>query len=253
MLVIGKRLIPWLLHYVAHTGSRELFRLCGAGHRARRRLRRQRAVRRLVRARRLLRGHDPERIRAQPARRPGDAAAARRLRRAVLRLGRHAGRSHDRHRASRCRCWRPSSSSCSASRSRPFSSCACSAIPTSHALTISASLAQIGEFSFILAGPRRQPRAAAGARPRPDPGRRHHLDPAQSAAVCLRSTATLPSLKPAGRRAAPKPDGQAAGESQPASPCQSTASTDHVVLDRLRARRSHRRRRRSRMRSFRFS
>lgn len=27
MLVIGKRAIPWLLHYVAHSGSRELFRL----------------------------------------------------------------------------------------------------------------------------------------------------------------------------------------------------------------------------------
>jgi K+:H+ antiporter len=27
MLVIGRRVIPWLLHYVAHTGSRELFRL----------------------------------------------------------------------------------------------------------------------------------------------------------------------------------------------------------------------------------
>jgi CPA2 family monovalent cation:H+ antiporter-2 len=27
MLVIGRRIIPWLLHYVAHTGSRELFRL----------------------------------------------------------------------------------------------------------------------------------------------------------------------------------------------------------------------------------
>ena len=27
MLVIGKRVIPWVLHYVAHTGSRELFRL----------------------------------------------------------------------------------------------------------------------------------------------------------------------------------------------------------------------------------
>jgi len=27
MLVIGRRLIPWCLHYVAHTGSRELFRL----------------------------------------------------------------------------------------------------------------------------------------------------------------------------------------------------------------------------------
>jgi CPA2 family monovalent cation:H+ antiporter-2 len=28
MLVVGRRAIPWLLHYVAHTGSRELFRLC---------------------------------------------------------------------------------------------------------------------------------------------------------------------------------------------------------------------------------
>jgi CPA2 family monovalent cation:H+ antiporter-2 len=27
MIVIGRRLIPWALHYVAHTGSRELFRL----------------------------------------------------------------------------------------------------------------------------------------------------------------------------------------------------------------------------------
>ena len=28
MLIVGRRIIPWLLHYVAHTGSRELFRLC---------------------------------------------------------------------------------------------------------------------------------------------------------------------------------------------------------------------------------
>lgn len=27
MMVVGRRLIPWLLHYIAHTGSRELFRL----------------------------------------------------------------------------------------------------------------------------------------------------------------------------------------------------------------------------------
>jgi CPA2 family monovalent cation:H+ antiporter-2 len=27
MLIVGRRAIPWLLHYVAHTGSRELFRL----------------------------------------------------------------------------------------------------------------------------------------------------------------------------------------------------------------------------------
>src|ERR1700754_376795 len=27
MLVVGRRMIPWILHYIAHTGSRELFRL----------------------------------------------------------------------------------------------------------------------------------------------------------------------------------------------------------------------------------
>ena len=27
MLIVGKRVIPWFLHYIAHTGSRELFRL----------------------------------------------------------------------------------------------------------------------------------------------------------------------------------------------------------------------------------
>jgi CPA2 family monovalent cation:H+ antiporter-2 len=27
MLIVGRRIIPWILHYVAHTGSRELFRL----------------------------------------------------------------------------------------------------------------------------------------------------------------------------------------------------------------------------------
>lgn len=27
MLIVGQRLIPWLLHHIAHTGSRELFRL----------------------------------------------------------------------------------------------------------------------------------------------------------------------------------------------------------------------------------
>src|SRR5919112_3498211 len=27
MLVVGRKIIPWILHYVAHTGSRELFRL----------------------------------------------------------------------------------------------------------------------------------------------------------------------------------------------------------------------------------
>ena len=68
MLLIGRRVIPWILHYIAHTGSRELFRLARAGDRARRRLRRGRSLRRLLRARRLLRRHDPVGIAAEPAR-----------------------------------------------------------------------------------------------------------------------------------------------------------------------------------------
>ena len=27
MLIVGRRVVPWVLHYIAHTGSRELFRL----------------------------------------------------------------------------------------------------------------------------------------------------------------------------------------------------------------------------------
>ena len=46
MLLVGKRVIPWVLHYVAHTGSRELCR------------------------------NGAERVGAEPARRDGDAAAA---------------------------------------------------------------------------------------------------------------------------------------------------------------------------------
>jgi len=53
----------------------------------------------------------------------------------------------------------------------------------STALTISASLAQIGEFSFILAGLGVSLALLAGAWARPDPGRRHSVDHAQPAAV----------------------------------------------------------------------
>ncbi len=42
MLLVGKKLIPAILHYVAHTGSRELFRLAVLVDRARRGLRRSR-------------------------------------------------------------------------------------------------------------------------------------------------------------------------------------------------------------------
>ena len=66
MLVVGRRVIPWILHYVAHTGSRELFRLAvlaialGVAFGA------AAALRRVVRARRFLRGHGAGGIGAEP-------------------------------------------------------------------------------------------------------------------------------------------------------------------------------------------
>ena len=44
MLIVGKRVIPWILHYMAHTGSARAVPLVGPGHRAGRGLRRSRAV-----------------------------------------------------------------------------------------------------------------------------------------------------------------------------------------------------------------
>ena len=122
-----------------------------AGDRARRRLWRGEAVRRLLRARRLFRRHDPERIRAEPAGRLRDAAAARRLRGPVLHLGRHAVRPAILLRD-------PLPVLATVAIIVLGKSVAALAImlafrhPLSTALTISASLAQIGEFSFILAG-----------------------------------------------------------------------------------------------------
>ncbi len=55
--------------------------------------------------------------------------------------------------------------------------------PLPTALTIAASLAQIGEFSFILAGTRGNAGTVAGARPGFDPRRCDLLDPAQSAVL----------------------------------------------------------------------
>jgi CPA2 family monovalent cation:H+ antiporter-2 len=65
MLVVGRRLFPWLLWQVARTGSRELFTLCviaacgGPG------LRLGGALRRLLRPRSLLRWHGIARVRPQ--------------------------------------------------------------------------------------------------------------------------------------------------------------------------------------------
>ena len=73
----------------------------GAGHRHRHRVRRLHAVRRLVRAGRLPGGRGAQRIAGQPQGRRGRAAAARRVRGAVLRVGGDAVRPRLRGRSSR--------------------------------------------------------------------------------------------------------------------------------------------------------
>ena len=183
MLVVGRRVIPWILHYVAHTGSRELFRLAvlaialgvafGAAklfgvslalgaffagmilseselsHRAAEEslpLRDAFAVLFFVSVGMLF---DPD----QPARASRWPILATLF---IIVIGKSVA---------------------------AFLIVLAFRHPVGTALTISASLAQIGEFSFILAelgvglGP------AARARPRPDPGRRDPVDPAQPAGL----------------------------------------------------------------------
>ncbi len=93
MLVVGRRIIPWILHRIAHTGSRELFRLgvlaiaLGVAFGAAKLFGVSLALGAFF-AGMILVGK-----RAQPSGRTGKPAAPRCFRRAVLRLGRHAVRS----------------------------------------------------------------------------------------------------------------------------------------------------------------
>ena len=91
-VVVGSRVIPWLLdHVAAHPLARAVHAdRAGAGARHRRRL--GHCLRRLDGARRVPRRHGRRPVRVQPARGVGRAADARRVRRAVLRLGRDAAR-----------------------------------------------------------------------------------------------------------------------------------------------------------------
>ena len=126
------------------------------GPRHRRRL--GEALRRLDGPRRVPRRHGRRPVGVQPPGGDRGAADARRLRRPLLRLGRHAlqpaapGRIA--RRSSRPR-WR---SSCSASRSPPSSIVLLLEYPLRVALSVAVALAQIGEFSFILATAGEEPR-----------------------------------------------------------------------------------------------
>jgi monovalent cation:H+ antiporter-2, CPA2 family len=117
MMVVGRRLIPWVLHYVAHTGSRELFRLAvlaialGVAFGAAELFDVSFALGAFFFR------HDPGRISTQPKSRTGDAAAPRRIRSPILCVSRDAVRSYDTpsgapacwgdipdHRSWQCRC-----------------------------------------------------------------------------------------------------------------------------------------------------
>ena len=111
MFVVGRRVVPWLLERVARTGSRELFTLGVLAIGARHRGRRGRALRRLVRARRLLRRRRHQRVGPEPQGRRRRAAAPGRVRRALLRRRRECCSTRRSSSAGPSRCCSSSSSS----------------------------------------------------------------------------------------------------------------------------------------------
>ena len=100
MLVIGRRVFPKILWIVARTGTRELFTAVRDRRGGQHRVRGVQVVRGVVRARRLLCRHGHARVGIQPSRGRRILAAARCVRGAVLRLGRHAVRPESAGRAS---------------------------------------------------------------------------------------------------------------------------------------------------------
>ena len=92
MIVAGARLVPWLLLLVAREGSRELFTLAVLAIALGIAFVVVDGLRRVVRARRVPGRRRRRRVGHEPPGRGRRAAAARRLRRAVLRVGRDAPR-----------------------------------------------------------------------------------------------------------------------------------------------------------------
>ena len=103
--VVGTRVIPRLLDYVARHAVARAVHADRPGDRARHRRRLGAGLQRVDGARRVSRRDGRRAIRLQPAGRVGSAADARRLRGAVLRVGRHAARPAVR--CSRRRAWSP--------------------------------------------------------------------------------------------------------------------------------------------------
>src|SRR5262249_30575539 len=95
VLLLGPRVMPWLLRQVARTGSRGLFSLCCLAGCLRYRFCLGPAVWRLLCPGRLFRRSGVERIRSQPQSRGQFSAPARRFRRSIFRFGGNAVRSVD--------------------------------------------------------------------------------------------------------------------------------------------------------------
>ncbi len=152
MLIVGKRLIPWVLHVMAHTGSRELFRLAvlvialGVAFAAAELFGVSFALGAFFAG--MILSELPLSQRAAEE----TSAAPRRLCRDLLRLGRHAVQT--------CHPDRGSTRRPRHARHHPGRQVACrlrhhppvSLSGLDGARSCRSSLAQIGEFSFILAG-----------------------------------------------------------------------------------------------------
>ena len=164
MLIVGRRVIPWVLHYVAHTGSRELFRLSvlaialGVAYGAAELFGVSFALGAFF-AGMILSESELSQRAAQETLPLRDAFAVL----FFVSVGMLFDPTIVVTRAA-CRCSRPLLIIVVGKSVAAFVIVRLFGYPNSTALTISASLAQIGEFSFILGEPRRQPRAAARGR-----------------------------------------------------------------------------------------
>ena len=187
-LFAGSRVVPWICAWRRGCVARTLH----ADRAGRCRCDRRRlgaVLRRLDGAGRVPRRHGRRPVAGEPSGRGRRAADARRVRRAVLRLGRHAlrpGVPPARAAARPRRRW----PSCSSSSPGACVIVAVLGYPAAHRRsTVALGLAQIGEFSFILGAP--GPRARSDARRRLQRARRlrHRLDQPQPAAVRLAGAA----------------------------------------------------------------
>ncbi len=187
MIIVGRRVIPWILHYTAHTGSRELFRLAvltialGVAFGAAKLFGVSFALGAFF-AGMILSESELSQQAANEI-----AAAPRCFRGAVLRLGRHAVRPGDSRQrdAGRHRDRAHYRVRQVARRTRHRAGLRLSARHGAH------DFGQPGADRRVLVHSgraRHEPRAPAGTRARSDPGRSDPLDPDQSAVLrCARS------------------------------------------------------------------